>query len=111
MHHQIFGWQQRRRWSFLATFRYSCFYLGISELMSTNYSNAIECFRHSNLCDPFNKEVWIWLAQAYCKINNFVMVTQCLNCYLNSEAENRIDKIKVKDIKQTIESAAPRDFY
>lgn len=39
------------------------------------------------------------------------MVTQCLNCYLNSEAENRIDKIKVKDIKQTIESAAPRDFY
>lgn len=83
--------------------------VGISELMSNNFGTAIECFRHSNLRDPFNKEVWIWLAQAYCRINNFVMISQCLNCYIESGEER--GRSKLKQLKSALEEVQPRDFY
>lgn len=78
--------------------------------MSNNYQTAIECFRHSNLCDPYNKELWVWMAQAYCLLGNFVMVNQCLNNFMG-EADGKITGTKLAELKAALVEKKAENFY
>lgn len=55
--------------------------LGLTELQLGNNEAAVNCLREANLLNPNNSEVWLALAEGYCKLHSAIIANQCLIAY------------------------------